>query len=143
MLAGGLGANTFIFGATATANGADTLTGTTSDIFDLSAFEAATGSVVAASATHTLADGVVIALGGADAGAADSSAAAITALNAAGTATDAAKTVYVAISDNNSTAFYQVLGNAGNNEFTGDTFTLLATHDQAFDQAALVAAISL
>ena len=50
-------------------------------------------------------------------------------MNANSVYTDTAATFYVVIVDNNSTAVYEVTGNAAANEFTADTLTLMGTID--------------
>ncbi len=72
-------------------------------------------------------------LGGQAAGAADAPGAAIIALNAAGTVTAASVSTgnFVLISDDNSAALYSVLDDGAADEYTGNTFTLLSTFDDA------------
>jgi len=138
ILDGGSGADTFVFAATAEANGTDTITnyirGT--DKIDLKAFETVGALVNLSGATDALAAGEVFYLFSQSAGAADSVAGVITAVNAAGgTLTDTAATSWLVISDNNSTAVYEWTGNAGGNEATGDTLTLAATLDDVMTAA--------
>jgi hypothetical protein len=66
-------------------------------------------------------------LGGQAAGSADSIAASVTALAAAGAWTDAAVLAYIIVADDNSTAVYSYTGDAGGNDFTAGEFTLMAT----------------
>ena len=123
---GGAGADTFVFADTAANNGTDVITGTNADILDVSAFETV-GAVVDGTGTYTVAAGQVVALGSQAAGAADSEAAAIVALNAAGVVTAATATNMVVISDDDSTSIYEVANTGTNTEYTGATFTEVAT----------------
>lgn len=135
-------ADTVVFAATAVANGTDTVTGFTAgtDLLNVSAFETV-GALVDGTGTYTIAAGQVVYLGGQAAGAADSTAAAITALNSAGVVTAATQTNWIVISDDNSTAIYSALNNAANTEYTGATLTLVATIDTAITHAQLATAI--
>ncbi|HQT03968.1 MAG TPA: hypothetical protein PLU46_03180, partial [Thiotrichales bacterium] len=135
-------ADTVVFAATAVANGTDTVTGFTAgtDLLNVSAFETV-GALVDGTGTYTIAAGQVVYLGGQAAGAADSTAAAITALNSAGVVTAATQTNWIVISDDNSTAIYSALNIAGNTEYTGATLTLVATIDTAITHAQLATAI--
>jgi predicted house-cleaning NTP pyrophosphatase (Maf/HAM1 superfamily) len=93
------------------------------------------GAVVDGAGSYTVAAGQVVFLGGEIVGAADSVDAAIAALNAAGSVIDAVATIFVLISDDNSASLYSVLG-SGANEYTGNTFTLVATFDAAITLAS-------
>lgn len=116
---------------TAANNGVDTITGFVSltDKIDINAFGTAvaftaTGSAVAV----TTAANKVLLYTGATAGLADvSNAALITYLNNNSQQTDAAATMYAVVVDDNSTGIYEIVGNNGGDEFTGDTITLVAT----------------
>lgn len=122
--------DTVIFADTAANNGADTISGfaTTSDKINLDALGTATAfTATGALVAITSAANIVLLFTGGAAGDADSSAAAITFMNANAVLTDTAATFHVVIVDNNSTAIYQVTSNAGGNEFTGDTLTLMGT----------------
>ena len=122
--------DTVIFADTAANNGADTISGfaTTSDKINLDALGTATAfTATGAAVAITSAANIVLLFTGGAAGDADSSAAAITFMNANAVLTDTAATFHVVIVDNNSTAIYQVTSNAGGNEFTGDTLTLMGT----------------
>ena len=125
-------ADTVVIGATALINGTDTVTSFEAgqDKIDISAFETV-GAVVVGTGTYTVAAGQAVFLGGQAAGAADTPAAAIIALNAAGTVTAAAAGIknFVLIADDNSAALYSVLDDGAANEYTGNTFTLLSTFD--------------
>lgn len=125
-------ADIVIFQTTGADNGTDTVTGFTPgtdkinlDLVTTSTAVVATGAAV----TFTAAANNVLFFPGGAAGDADSSAAAITFMNANSAYTDSGNTFYAVVVDNNSTAVYQILGNAGGNEFTGDTLTLMGTID--------------
>ena len=123
-------ADLVIFSDTAANNGSDTITGfvTTVDDINVDAFgTAVTLTTVAGVQTNTV--DTVYFLGGQAAGAADSIAASVTALAAAGTWTDAAVLSYIIIADTNSTAVYSYTGDAGGNDFTAAEFTLMGTID--------------
>ncbi|WP_434658168.1 DUF4214 domain-containing protein [Sulfurimonas sp. NW9] len=126
----GAGADTVVFGATATANGSDTISSFTSgtDKLNVAAFETA-GATVALTGNITITNGVVYTLVGQAAGAADSAAAAITAMDAAATITDTANTAWILISDDNSSAIYEWTGDAGSDGAANDTLTLVGTID--------------
>jgi Ca2+-binding RTX toxin-like protein len=120
--------DTVIMGASATANGVDVITGflTGTDKLNVDAMTAAT-TATTVTGTQTATTGVFYHLGGQAAGAADSVAGSVTALAAAGVWTDAAVTVYILVSDDNSAALYQYTGDAAGNDFTAAEFTLMAT----------------
>jgi Ca2+-binding RTX toxin-like protein len=123
-------ADVVVFGATAAANGVDTITGfaTTADKLNVDAFGTATAlTTVTGAQTNTVNN--VYFLGGQAAGAADSIANSVTALAAAGTWTDAAVLSYIIIADDNSSAVYSYTGDAAGNDFTAGEFTLMGTVD--------------
>jgi S-layer protein len=107
-LTGGAGTDTFVFGATALANGDDTVTDFTSgtDRLDLSAF--GTSSVAVAGALTTTA-GAVYVLSGVAAAGADTAQGVAAALNAVATFTAGASTTtaWVVVSDDNTSAIYE------------------------------------
>jgi Ca2+-binding RTX toxin-like protein len=131
-LTGGEGADTFVFGATAVANGADTIADfeTGSDVLDMTAFGAGgAGAAVDVGIVLTAAAGTVFYLGGQAAGAADSANGVSTAMNAATIVTDSTNTSWIVISDDNSTAVYEWvddLAGAADEVATGE-LTLVAT----------------
>ncbi len=130
IITGGAGADTFVFAATAVLNGTDVITDFTTgaDILNVDAMTAATAATtVTGPGPQTATAGVFYYLGGQTAGAADSIAGSVTALAAAGTWTDAAATVYILVSDDNSAALYEYTGDAVNNGFNAAEFTLMAT----------------
>ena len=125
-------ADVVVFSATAAANGSDTITGFTlnTDKINLDAVTTSTATVATGPAVaFTAAANNVLFFSGGAAGDADTSGAAITFMNANSVYTDTAATFYVVIVDNNSTAVYEVTGNAAANEFTADTLTLMGTID--------------
>jgi Ca2+-binding RTX toxin-like protein len=132
VLTGGDGADTFVFAATASGNGADTITDftTASDKLNLAAFETA-GTLVAVTGSLTTTAGTVYVLTGQAAGSADTAAAAATALSAAATwATGPAGplTAWIVISDNNSTAIYSFTDAAAStDEVIAAELTLVGT----------------
>ncbi len=122
--------DTVIFSNTAGNNGVDTITGFTTlvDKLNVDAFGTAVAiTTVTGAQTNTVNN--VYFLGGQAAGAADTIANSVTALAAAGTWTDAAATSYIIVVDDNSTAIYEYLGDAGGDDFTAGEFTLMATVD--------------
>jgi Ca2+-binding RTX toxin-like protein len=123
-------ADVVVFGATAAANGVDTITGfaTTVDKLNVDAFGTAT-TLTTVTGTQTNTVNNVYFLGGQAAGAADSIANSVTALAAAGTWTDAAVLSYIIIADDNSSAVYSYTGDAAGNDFTAGEFTLMGTVD--------------
>jgi len=127
-----------IFEATAALNGTDTVTNFVAgtDKINVGAFETVGTLVNLSGATDAWAAGEVFYLFGAAAGSADSAANAISAINGTATLTDTAATAWVVISDNNSSAVYEVTGDGAANEATGDTFTLVATLDVALAAAS-------
>jgi Ca2+-binding RTX toxin-like protein len=127
-ITGGAGADTFVFAATAVLNGTDVITDFTTgaDILNVDAMTAATAATTV-TGPQTATAGVFYYLGGQAAGAADSIAGSVTALAAAGTWTDAAATVYILVSDDNSAALYQYTGDGLNNDFNAAEFTLMGT----------------
>jgi|GEM_PF-889520 len=138
ILIGGAGVDTFVFTSAFATNGTDTITSYTAgtDKINLNAFETVGTLVNLAGATDANTAGKVFYLFGMAAGAADSSAGVIAAINTAATWTDTAQTSMLVISDNNSTAVYEWTGNAGSDEATGDTFNLMATLDSAISTTA-------
>lgn len=140
------GNDTVVFGATAAANGVDTITGYNAgnDRLDVSAFETA-GALVAldpAAGPLTTTAGTVYYLGGQVAGAADSTAAAAAAITAGSAAwTSAAATAWVVISDNNSTAVYEWADDGASAGAQAGELTLVATLDAAATTAQLAAGI--
>lgn len=134
----GSAADTIVFADTFANNGTDTVTNFTAgtDKINVDAFETVGTMVNLDGATDAWANEEVFYLFGQAAGAADSAAAAITAINAAATLTDTAATAMVVISDDNSTAIYAVTGDGGTDEATGDTFQLMGTLDSAITSSA-------
>ncbi|MDB0060216.1 hypothetical protein N9E97_02435 [Planktomarina sp.] len=126
--------DTVVIEATALLNGTDTVTNfeVGSDKIDITAFETV-GAVVIGTGSYTVAAGQAVFLGSQAAGSADSSAAAIVALNAAGTVAAAAAGTknFVLIADDNSAALYSVSDDGVADEYTGNTFTLVSTFDDA------------
>ncbi|KJV05628.1 hypothetical protein VZ94_16760 [Methylocucumis oryzae] len=119
-----------VLGATFAANGTDTITGFKSgtDKIDINAFGTATSfTTTGAAVSFTAAANAVLFFSGGSAGDADSSAASITFMNANLTYTDTAATFYAVVVDDDSTTIYEVLGDAGGDEFTGDTLSVVAT----------------
>jgi len=136
-ISGGTGADIFVYEATAAANGNDTITdfvaGT--DKINLNAFETAGTMIGMAANTVTNTTGTVFYLFGWQAGAADTTASTISAINAAANITDSAVTSMLVISDNNSTAIYEWTGNGAGDKATGDTLTLMGTLNVAMAAA--------
>ena len=126
--------DTVVIEATALLNGTDTVTNfeVGSDKIDITAFETV-GAVVIGTGSYAVAAGQAVFLGRQAAGSADSSAAAIVALNAAGTVAAAAAGTknFVLIADDNSAALYSVSDDGVADEYTGNTFTLVSTFDDA------------
>ena len=141
-LTGGSGTDVFIFEASASNNGQDTINSFTAgtDKIDLSNFDTV-GSTLdwSSHSTETLTAGKVYYSFGLSAGAADGasiSGAAKSAIDTAGVYTDAAVTSYLVLSDDNSSSVWQWTGDGGADESNGDTFTLLATIDDAISNAS-------
>jgi len=125
-------ADNVVFAATATLNGIDVITGfaTTVDDINLDAVTTST-AIVATGPTvaFTAAANNVLFFVSTVAGDADTTAAAAIFATANSVYTDTAATFYIVITDTNSTAVIEVLGDAGGDEFVGDTLTLMGTID--------------
>ena len=130
-------ADIVVFAATATLNGSDVITGfaTTVDELNVDAFGTATALTTATGSLINTAN-VVYFLSVTDVAAAysvETAANAITALNAAAVWTDTANTAYLVFVDQTegNSAVYEWVPDAGADEATGDTLTLMATIDAA------------
>jgi Ca2+-binding RTX toxin-like protein len=141
-ITGGDGADTFVFGATAVANGADTITDfeTGSDVLDLAAF-GQVGGVLEVGAALTATAATVFFLGGQAATAADSAAGAAAAINAATVVADTAGTSWFVISDDDSSAVYSWT-NAGTDEVVAAELTLVATITGTVDLADILVVVA-
>lgn len=134
-----------VFGATAAANGVDTITGfaLANDTLNLSAFENAAGDeVLIATGAMTTTAATVYYLGGLTAGSADTAAAAATAITAGATWTSASVTAWVVLSDDNSTAIYE-WAEAGTAGAQTAELTLVGTVDAVMTSTQLATAITV
>ena len=121
-----------VFSATAVLNGADTITEfvTTEDDINLDAVTTSTALVATGAAVaFTSAANNVLLFVSAVAGDADTVAASRTFMSNNLILTDTAATFYAVVTDNNSSAIYEITSDAAGDEFTGDTITLMATVD--------------
>jgi len=121
-------AQTIVLGSSFTTNGVDTITGFTTavDKLNVDAFGTAV-ALTTVTGTQTNTVNTVYFLGAQAAGAADTIAASVTALAAAGAWTDAAVTSFIIVVDTNSTAVYEYTGDGAADDFTLAEFTLIAT----------------
>jgi len=136
--------DTVVFGLAGT-NGTDTITGfsITNDILSLVGLVAGIGAETAIAAGNTTTTTkVVYELGGQAAGAADSLAAAATAISNGTTWTNANVTAYVVLSDDNSTSVY-VWADAATAGAVAGELTLIGTIDAAMTTAQIATAVTV